>query len=136
LKEGLIMDHGLYLSLLPIGMLFALLMFVFVFIADICGKLFIAAIGVFTTICFFIIKSEPMHNFILYLDHSGITNSIYWIIYALSLPILILVIIPIRNATIGKSLTFKLCTIALLMIIFTILALPVLAIFTYKFYPY
>lgn len=130
------MDYGLYLSLLPIGMLFALLMFVFVFIADILGKLFIAAIGVFTTICFFIIKSEPMHNFILYLDHSGITNSIYWIIYALSLPILILVIIPIRNATIGKSLTFKLCTIALLMIIFTILALPVLAIFTYKFYPY
>ena len=130
------MDYGLYLSLLPIGMLFALLMFVFVFIADIWGKLFIAAIGVFTTICFFIIKSEPMHNFILYLYHSGITNSIYWIIYALSLPILILVIIPIRNATIGKSLTFKLCTIALLMIIFTILALPVLAIFTYKFYPY
>lgn len=130
------MDYGLYLSLLPIGMLFTLLMFVFVFIADIWGKLFIAAIGVFTTICFFIIKSEPMHNFILYLDHSGITNSIYWIIYALSLPILILVIIPIRNATIGKSLTFKLCTIALLMIIFTILALPVLAIFTYKFYPY
>lgn len=130
------MDYGLYLSLLPIGMLFALLMFVFVFIADIWGKLFIAAIGVFTTICFFIIKSEPMHNFILYLDHSGITNSIYWIIYALSLPILILVIIPIRNATIGKSLTFKLCTIALLIIIFTILALPVLAIFTYKFYPY
>lgn len=130
------MDYGLYLSLLPIGMLFALLMFVFVFIADIWGKLFIAAIGVFTTICFFIIKSEPMHNFILYLDHSGITNSIYWIIYALSLPILILVIIPIRNATIGKSLTFKLCTIDLLMIIFTILALPVLAIFTYKFYPY
>lgn len=130
------MDYGLYLSLLPIGMLFALLMFVFVFIADIWGKLFIAAIGVFTTICFFIIKSEPMHNFILYLVHSGITNSIYWIIYALSLPILILVIIPIRNATIGKSLTFKLCTIALLMIIFTILALPVLAIFTYKFYPY
>ena len=130
------MDYGLYLSLLPIGMLFALLMFVFVFIADIWGKLFIAAIGVFTTICFFIIKSEPMHNFILYLDYSGITNSIYWIIYALSLPILILVIIPIRNATIGKSLTFKLCTIALLMIIFTILALPVLAIFTYKFYPY
>lgn len=130
------MDYGLYLSLLPIGMLFALLMFVFVFIADIWGKLFIATIGVFTTICFFIIKSEPMHNFILYLDHSGITNSIYWIIYALSLPILILVIIPIRNATIGKSLTFKLSTIALLMIIFTILALPVLAIFTYKFYPY
>ena len=130
------MDYGLYLSLLPIGMLFALLMFVFVFIADIWGKLFIAAIGLFTTICFFIIKSEPMHNFILYLDHSGITNSIYWIIYALSFPILILVTIPIRNATIGKSLTFKLCTIALLMIIFTILALPVLAIFTYKFYPY
>lgn len=128
------MDHGLYLSLLPIGMLFALLMFVFVFIADIWGKLFIVAIGLFTTICFFIIKSEPMHNFILYLDHSGITNSIYWIIYALSLPILILVTIPIRNATIGKSLTFKLCTIALLMIIFTILALPVLANFAYKMY--
>lgn len=115
-------------------MLFALLMFVFVFIADIWGKLFIAAIGLFTTICFFIIKSEPMHNFILYLDHSGITNSIYWIIYALSFPILILVTIPIRNATIGKSLTFKLCTIALLMIIFTILALPVLANFAYKMY--
>ena len=128
------MDHGLYLSLLPIGMLFALLMFVFVFIADIWGKLFIAAIGLFTTICFFIIKSEPMHNFILYLDHSGITNSIYWIIYTLSLPILILVTIPIRNATIGKSLTFKLCTIALLMILFTILALPVLANFAYRMY--
>lgn len=84
------MDYGLYLSLLPIGMLFTLLMFIFVFIADIWGKLFIASIGLFTTICFFIIKSEPMHNFILYLDHSGITNSIYWIIYALSLPILIL----------------------------------------------
>ena len=79
------MDYGLYLSLLPIGMLFTLLMFIFVFIADIWGKLFIASIGLFTTICFFIIKSEPMHNFILYLDHSGITNSIYWIIYALSL---------------------------------------------------
>ena len=128
------MDYRLYLSLLPIGMLFALLMFVFVFIADIWGKLFIAAIGVFTTICFFIIKSEPMHNFILYLDHSGITNSIYWIIYALSLPILILVTIPIRNATIGKSLTFKLCTIALLIILFTILALPVLANFAYRMY--
>lgn len=128
------MDYGLYLSLLPIGMLFALLMFVFVFIADIWGKLFIAAIGLFTTICFFIIKSEPMHNFILYLNHSGITNSIYWIIYALSLPILILVTIPIRNATIGKSLKFKLCTITLLIIIFTILALPVVANFAYSIY--
>ena len=128
------MDYGLYLSLLPIGMLFTLLMFIFVFIADIWGKLFIAPIGLFTTICLFIIKSEPIHNFILYLDHSGITNSIYWIIYALSLPILILVTIPIRNATIGKSLTFKLCTIALLMILFTILALPVLANFAYRMY--
>lgn len=128
------MDYGLYLSLLPIGMFFALLMFIFVFIADIWGKLFIGSIGLFTTISFFIIKSEPMHNFILYLDHSGITNSIYWIIYALSLPILILVTIPIRNAIIGKSLTFKLCTIALVMIIFTILALPVLANFSYRMY--
>lgn len=128
------MDYGLYLSLLPIGMLFALLLIIFVFIADIWGKLFIASIGLFTTICFFIVKSEPMHNFILYLNHSGITNSIYWIIYALSLPILILVTIPIRNATIGKSLTFKLCTIALLIIIFTILALPVVANFAYSIY--
>ena len=129
------MDYGLYLSLLPIGMLFTLLMFIFVFIADIWGKLFIASIGLFTTICFFIIKSEPMHNFILYLDHSGITNSIYWIIYGLSLPILILVVIPIRNATIEKSLTIKLCIMALLMIIFTILALPILANFAYKINP-
>ena len=128
------MDYGLYLSLLPIGMLFALLLIVFVFFADIWGKLFIASIGLCTTICFFIIKSEPMHNFILYLNYSGITNSIYWIIYALSLPILILVTIPIRNATIGKSLTFKLCTIALLIIIFTILALPVVANFAYRMY--
>ena len=76
-----------------------------------------------------------MHNFILYLDHLGITNSIYWIIYGLSLPILILVVIPIRNATIEKSLTIKLCIMALLMIIFTILALPILANFAYKINP-
>lgn len=128
------MDHGLNLYLLPIGMFFALIMIIF-FIADIWGKLFMSAIGIFTTICFFIIKSEPMHNFILYLDHLEITNSIYWIIYELSLPILILVVIPIRNATIEKSLTIKLCIMALLMIIFTILALPILANFAYKINP-
>lgn len=97
------MDHGLYLSLLPIGMLFALLMFVFVFIADIWGKLFIAAIGLFTTICFFIIKSEPMHNFILYLDHSGITNSIYWTVLILIIPILTTLIRPLINILDNKS---------------------------------
>lgn len=129
------MDYGLNLFLLPIGLLFALIIFIF-FYADIWGKLLIATIGLFTTICLFIIKSEAMHNFILYLDHSGITNSIYWTIYSLSFPILILVTIPIRNATIKKSLTFKLYTIALLMIIFTIIALPILANFAYKFYPY
>lgn len=127
------MDYGLNLFLLPIGLLFTLIIFIF-FYADIWGKLFIATIGLFTTICFFIIKSEAMHNFILYLDHLGITNSIYWTIYALSLPILILVTIPIRNATIKKSLTFKLCIMALLMIIFTILALPILANFAYTVY--
>lgn len=60
----------------------------------------------------------------------------FFMLFYINLPILILVTIPIRNATIGKSLTFKLCTIALLMIIFTILALPMLANFVYKFYPY
>lgn len=129
------MDYGLNLFLLPIGLLFTLIIFLFLY-ADIWGKLFIATIGLFTTICFFIIKSEAMHDFILYLDHLGITNSIYWKIYALSLPILILVTIPIRNATIKKSLTFKLCIMALLMIIFTILVLPILANFAYKFHLY
>jgi hypothetical protein len=135
MKKGIGIEFMYNFILLVFGLVVAMLLFAF-YIADIWGRLFIAVVLLFTSILMFIIKSEPMHNFILYLDHSGITNSIYWIIYVLSLPILILVTIPIRNATIGKSLTFKLCTIALLMIIFTILALPMLANFVYKFYPY
>ena len=135
MKKGIGIEFMYNFILLVFGLVVAMLLFAF-YIADIWGRLFIAVVLLFTSILMFIIKSEPMHNFILYLDHSGITNSIYWIIYVLSLPILILVTIPIRNATIEKSLTFKLCTIALLMIIFTILALPMLANFVYKFYPY
>ena len=97
------MDHGLYLSLLPIGMLFALLMFVFVFIADIWGKLFIAAIGLFTTICFFIVKSAIMHTFIEHLNDIGVTDSIYWTVLILIIPILTTLIRPLINILDNKS---------------------------------
>ena len=133
IKKGIGMEFMYNFILFGFGLVVAMLLLAF-YIADIWGRLFIAVALLFTSISMFIIKTEAMHNLISYLTNIGFIDSIYWIIYALSLPILILVTIPIRNATIGKSLTFKLCTIALLMIIFTILALPVLANFAYSMY--
>lgn len=128
------MDYGLYLFLLPIGMFFALLMFIFVFIADIWERLFIGIVLLFTSISIFIIKTEAMHNFISYLTNIGFTGSIYWILYGLSIPVILLFAKPLVDAVNNKSVLVKCITGFLFAIFIWALILPVVAEFAYRMY--
>lgn len=90
------------LILTLLGIFFIMLIKIYS-IADLLGRVLIIGSILFSVISYFIIKSATMHNFIAYLNDTGLTDSIYWTILILILPILISLIRPLINILDNKS---------------------------------
>ena len=72
-------------------------------VADLLGRVLIIGSILVSVISYFIIKSATMHSFIAYLNDTGLTDSIYWTILILILPILLTLIKPLINILDNKS---------------------------------
>lgn len=127
------MDFMYNFILLGSGLVIFMLLFAF-YIADIWGRLFIGIVLLFTSVSMFIIKTESMHNFISYLTNIGFIDSIYWILYGLSIPIILLFAKPLADAVNNKSVLVKCITGFLFAIFIWALILPVVAAFAYRMY--
>lgn len=127
------MDFMYNFILLGFGLVVAMILFVF-YIADIWGRLFIGIVLLFTSISIFIIKTAAMHNFISYLTNIGFVDSIYWILYGLSIPIILLFAKPLADAVNNKSVLVKCITGFLFAIFIWAFILPVVAAFAYRMY--
>lgn len=133
MKKGIGMEFMYNFILLGFGLIVAMLLFAF-YIADIWGRLFIAVVLLFTFISMSIIKTDTMHNFISYLTNIGFIDSIYWTLYGLSLPIILLLAKPLAAAVNNKSLVVKCITGFSFIIFMWALILPVVAAFAYRMY--
>lgn len=92
------------------GILFILLIKMYS-IADLLGRVLIGGSIIYAIISYFIIKSAIMHTFIEYLNDIGITNSIYWTVLILIIPILITSIRPLINILDDKSPLVQMLTL-------------------------
>lgn len=72
-------------------------------IADLLGRVLIVGSILFSFISYFIIKSTIMHTFIEHLNDTGVTDSIYWTVLILIIPILTTLIRPLINILDNKS---------------------------------
>ena len=72
-------------------------------IADLMGRVLIVVSIIFSFISYFIIKSAIMHTFIEHLNDTGVTDSIYWTVLILIIPILTTLIRPLINILDNKS---------------------------------
>ena len=72
-------------------------------IADLLGRVLIVGSILFSFISYFIVKSEIMHTFIEHLNDTGVTDSIYWTVLILIIPILTTLIRPLINILDNKS---------------------------------
>lgn len=133
IKKGIGIEFMYNFILFGFGLVVAMLLFAF-YIADIWGRLFIAVVLLFTSVSMFIIKTEAMHNLISYLTNIGFIGSIYWILYILSIPIILLFSKPLADAVNNKSVLVKCITGFLFAIFIGALILPVVAEFAYRMY--
>ena len=72
-------------------------------IADLLGRVLIVGSILFSCISYFIVKSAIMHTFIEHLNDTGVTDSIYWTVLILIIPILTTLIRPLINILDNKS---------------------------------
>jgi len=72
-------------------------------IADLLGRVLIVGSILFSFISYFIVKSAIMHTFIEHLNDTGVTDSIYWTVLILIIPILTTLIRPLINILDNKS---------------------------------
>ena len=64
-------------------------------IADLLGRVLIVGSILFSFISYFIVKSAIMHTFIEHLNDTGVTDSIYWTVLILIIPILTTLILSL-----------------------------------------
>ena len=72
-------------------------------ISDLLGRVLIVGSILFSFISYFIVKSAIMHTFIEHLNDIGVTDSIYWTVLILIIPILTTLIRPLINILDNKS---------------------------------
>lgn len=72
-------------------------------IADLLGRVLIVGSILFSFISYFIVKSAIMHTFIEHLNDTGVTDSIYWTVLIIIIPILTTLIRPLINILDNKS---------------------------------
>lgn len=92
-----------FLPILILLVIFCIMLIKIYSVADLLGRVLIIGSILVSVISYFIIKSATMHNFIEYLNDTGLTDSIYWTILILILPILLTLIKPLINRLDNKS---------------------------------
>ena len=76
-----------------------------------------------------IVTSDMMHNFILYLHNIGVVGSIYWYIFILLLPLILLLLKPLMNSVRKKSILVRIITAFMVFLLFLIIILIVVGNF-------
>lgn len=116
----------LSLGLIPI-FLFGFLCLMLFIVSDVKEKLmilvFFILITISITISFCIVKSDTMHDFILYLHDIGFVNSIYWLVFMGIQPIIALLFKPLMSILRKKTLLVKISILLIFIVPFWIIML-------------
>lgn len=112
----------LSLGLIPI-FLFGFLCLMLFIVSDVKEKLMILAFFILIAISFCIVKSDTMHDFILYLHDIGFVNSIYWLVFMGIQPIIALLFKPLMSILRKKTLLVKISILLIFIVPFWIIML-------------
>ena len=112
----------LSLGLIPI-FLFGFLCLMLFIVSDVKEKLMILVFFILITISFYIVKSDTMHDFILYLHDIGFVNSIYWLVFMGIQPIIALLFKPLMSILRKKTLLVKISILLIFIVPFWIIML-------------
>lgn len=113
--------------------IFFILLIFFCF-SNLFVRILFSIIAILVSICYFIIKSSTMHSFIRYLNDIVFTDSIYWTILTLSIPILLLFLKPLIVAMNNKAPLVQFLSLSLFIVLIIFIFLIVWANFSYKMY--
>ena len=113
--------------------IFVLLLIIFCF-SNLFVRILLSIIAILVSICYFIIKSSTMHSFIRYLNDIGFTDSIYWTMLPLSIPILLLLLKPLIVAINNKAPLIQFLSLSLFIVLIIFIFLIFWADFSYKMY--
>lgn len=122
---------ALSLGLIPI-FLFGFLCLMLFIVSDPQEKLIILGLFILIVISFCIIKSDAMHDFILYLHDIGFVNSIYWLVFMGIQPIIALLFKPLISILRKKTLLVKVSILLIFIVPFWIIMLVLLG--NFRFY--
>ena len=122
---------ALSLGLIPI-FLFGFLCLMLFIVSDPQEKLIILGLFILIAISFCIIKSDAMHNFILYLHDIGFVNSIYWLVFMGIQPIIALLFKPLISILRKKTLLVKVSILLIFIVPFWIIMLVLVG--NFRFY--
>lgn len=121
----------LSLGLIPIFLFGFLCLMIFI-VSDAKEKLMILGLFIVITISFCVIKSDTMHNFILYLHDIGFVNSIYWLVFMGIQPLIALLFKPLISILRKKTLLVKISITLIFIVPFWIIMLVLLG--NFRFY--
>lgn len=122
---------ALSLGLIPI-FLFGFLCLILFIVSDPQEKLIILGLFILIAISFCIIKSDAMHDFILYLHDIGFVNSIYWLVFMGIQPIIALLFKPLMSILRKKTLLVRISILLIFIIPFWIIMLVLVG--NFRFY--
>ena len=115
------------------GILFIMLIKLYS-VADLLGRVLIVGSILYAIISYFIVKSAIMHTFIEYLNDTGVTDSIYWTVLILIIPILISLIRPLINILDNKSPLVQMLTLFLFILFILFILLIYMANLAYNIF--
>lgn len=122
---------ALSLGLIPI-FLFGFLCLILFIVSDPQEKLIILGLFILIAISFCIIKSDAMHDFILYLHDIGFVNSIYWLVFMGIQPIIALLFKPLMSILRKKTLLVRISILLIFIVPFWIIMLVLVG--NFRFY--
>lgn len=122
---------ALSLGLIPI-FLFGFLCLILFIVSDPQEKLIILGLFILIAISFCIIKSDAMHDFILYLHDIGFVNSIYWLVFMGIQPIIALLFKPLISILRKKTLLVRISILLIFIVPFWIIMLVLVG--NFRFY--
>ena len=122
---------ALSLGLIPI-FLFGFLCLILFIVSDPQEKLIILGLFILIAISFCIIKSDAMHDFILYLHDIGFVNSIYWLVFMGIQPIIALLFKPLMSILHKKTLLVRISILLIFIVPFWIIMLVLVG--NFRFY--
>lgn len=120
---------ALSLGLIPI-FLFVFLCLMLSIVSDAKEKLMILVFFILISFC--IVKSDTMHDFILYLHDIGFVNSIYWFVFMGIQPIIALLFKPLMSILRKKTLLVRISILLIFIVPFWIIMLVLVG--NFRFY--